>query len=201
MSAPRQVASHAGQCSQRLIARPASLIRPAGRCAAHVDFHNPSDLTFEGFERSLLQHRPRRIRCRRRVRSGNARTAVGPPRPEMTYRRMRNRSVQSPEDGTCSSYPSICYAAEYVPARADINNELISILVRAMPFFRHLGSALPQKQEPKPRFSAGAPRCWRRLDNGSRLQPPSGQFHDPGQNPDRPVGVRRTVVDSSPLSH
>jgi hypothetical protein len=119
MSAPRQVASHAGQCSQRLIARPASLIRPAGRCAAHVDFHNPSDLAFEGFERSLLQHRPRRIRCRRRVRSGNARTAVGPPRPEMTYRRMRNRSVQSPEDGTCSSYPSICYAAEYVPARAD----------------------------------------------------------------------------------
>ena len=88
-----------------LIARLASLIRPAGWCVAHVDFHNPSDLFFGGFERLPLQHRPRKIRCRRRIRSGNARTGVGPPRPEMTYRRTRNRSVQPPEDGTCSSYP------------------------------------------------------------------------------------------------
>jgi hypothetical protein len=112
----------------------ALLIHPAGSCATRADFHNPSDLTFEGFERSPLQHRPHKIRCRRRVRSGNAKTAAGSPRSEMTYRRMRNRSVQPPEDGSCSPYPSICYEAEHLPARADINNDLLSILVRARYF-------------------------------------------------------------------
>jgi hypothetical protein len=48
---------------------------------------------------------------------------------------MRNGSVQPREDGSCSSYPSICYAAEHPPARAGINNELLSILIRAALFF------------------------------------------------------------------
>jgi hypothetical protein len=70
---------------------------------------------------------------------------------------MRNSSVQPPEDGSCSLYPSIRYAAEHLPARAGINNELLPILVRAAVVFRHLGFSSPQRQKPD-LFLRGPPR-------------------------------------------
>jgi hypothetical protein len=215
-------------------------------------FHDPSVLTFYGFETSLLRHRQRKFRCRRRARSGHAKTGARRSRPETSCGRMRNRSVQCLEDGGCSSHPSSCHAAEHrrarhkngavpgwiavVPFQLAVRTNIVAaatsraaaetspirhspparpeptlrpgipslrqILCRACflspgAMLPYLGSSSPQPQEPTTLFSASAPHCWRRVDNGSPLQPPLGGSHGfARQSPDRLVDVRRTVLDS-----